>query len=159
MHIIHNKYTLAIFIVIIPRMSRTNHFESNLIDGLILEDSITTPVRLDAIPIPGASDLHTIPDKCHGCWVGYLPEGQPRVISAIDSEIWRCKSVDDCNTDEQLAIAVSLNLPPEVITRLIDDVFQNEQRRANSMHEFYSEPETLTLLRQKGIYPHPTPDT
>ncbi|EKD80558.1 MAG: hypothetical protein ACD_40C00057G0009 [uncultured bacterium] len=140
-------------------MTNTNRFECKLTDGVISEDSITVPIQVDTVSVTGANDLHLIPDKCPGCRVGYLPQGQPRVVSAIGPEIWRCKTTDDCYLDEQLTIAVVLNLSPEIITKLIEEVHENEQRRVKWMYESYFEPETLTLLRHQGVYPYPVPES
>ena len=116
---------------------------------------ITDPVVLNATTVPGASDLYVIPDKCSGCKVAYLPKGQPRVVSAMQSEIWRCKSTDDCYPDEQLAIAVVFNYPQEVVQQLIEQVYRNEVRRSISMFSDYFEPPTITHLRETGVYPYP----
>ena len=46
-----------------------------------------------------------------------------------------------------------------IITKLIEEVHENEQRRVKWMYESYFEPETLTLLRHQGVYPYPVPES
>lgn len=112
----------------------------------------TKPVA--AIPIPGTECLHAIPNKCVGCKIDYIPN-EPRAFAVNKSSVFICKPVDGLYLDEQLAIAVVFNYPAEVVENLIEQAYNNEVRRAIDMFSDYSEPTTITQLREIGVYPYP----